>query len=155
MKILKTLCAIALFSLPLVTEAQQLKVSQCDSCSKRNQDIEALAEVIYFEARAEPKVGQIAVAYVVLNRTKNEEFPQTVHQVVNQSGQFSYKSDKIKDVITDKIAYQEAVKNAALVIDQVVPDPTNGAMYFKNDKTSKQRWNKRLIRKIGNHSFYA
>lgn len=153
MNILKPLCIAALFLLPFNLSAQSL--NQYNEIVQRNHDIETLAEVIYFEARAEPKVGQIAVAYVVLNRTKNEEFPETVYQVVNQSGQFSYKFDKHKDVITDKESYREAVQTAALVIDQLVPDPTNGAMYYKNDKVSKQRWKKRLICKIGNHSFYA
>jgi len=150
MKLLKTMCAIALFTLPISSQA--LAGNQA---LQRNNDIALLAEVIYFEARAEPKVGQIAVAYVVLNRTKSEEFPQTVQQVVNQAGQFSYKFDRHEDKITDKVAYQEAVISAALVIDQLVPDPTYGAIYYKNDKVSKQKWNKKLIRKIGNHSFYA
>lgn len=153
MKILKTLCIAAMLAFPLTSNSQQL--ASCNTCEQRNNDIMTLAEVIYFEARAEPLNGQIAVAYVVMNRTKDEKFPSTVKQVVNQPGQFSYKFDGVKDVITDDVAYKNAIIAAALVVDQRVPDPTYGAMYYKNDTRSKQRWKRRLICKIGNHSFYA
>lgn len=122
---------------------------------RRNNDILTLADVVYFEARGEPRIGQIAVAYVVINRIESEKFPLTVQHVVNQPNQFSYKSDKIKDVITDKDAYNEAIQIAALVIDKKVPDPTCGAIYYKNDKVSKQVWKKRLMYKVGSHSFYV
>ena len=43
-----------------------------------------LAMAIYFEARGEPTVGQIAVAHVIMNRVESDDFPNTVCGVVTQ-----------------------------------------------------------------------
>jgi len=150
MKNLKLLSAAILLALSLTVNA-----TTTHDYERRNNDILTLADVVYFEARGEPRIGQIAVAYVVINRIESEKFAHTVQHVVNQPNQFSYKSDKIKDVITDKDAYNEAIQIASLVIDKKVPDPTRGAIYYKNDKVSKQVWKKRLIYKVGSHSFYV
>ena len=40
-----------------------------------------LAQNIYFEARDQPTVGQMAVAYVVLNRVHHPAWPDTVCEV--------------------------------------------------------------------------
>jgi hypothetical protein len=55
-----------------------------------------LAEAVYFEARGEPYVGQIAVAQVVLNRARSGRWPRSLCGVVSQGVergekcQFSY-----------------------------------------------------------------
>ena len=41
-----------------------------------------LALAIYFEARSEPVVGQLAVAQVVLNRVVDERHPDNICDVV-------------------------------------------------------------------------
>ena len=46
--------------------------------------IACLATAIYFEARGEPMVGQVAVAQVIINRVDDERFPDTVCEVVKQ-----------------------------------------------------------------------
>ena len=46
--------------------------------------IACLATAIYFEARGEPMVGQVAVAQVIVNRVYDERFPDTVCDVVKQ-----------------------------------------------------------------------
>src|SRR5262245_23764893 len=46
-----------------------------------------LAEAIYFEARGEPAVGQMAVGLVIINRTKSAHYPHTICGVVNQNAQ--------------------------------------------------------------------
>jgi spore germination cell wall hydrolase CwlJ-like protein len=43
-----------------------------------------LAEAVYFEARSEPFIGQIAVAGVVLERVQRPEYPNNVCDVVHQ-----------------------------------------------------------------------
>lgn len=40
-------------------------------------EIECLADVVYNEARGETRIGQIAVAAVVINRSLSARFPQT------------------------------------------------------------------------------
>jgi spore germination cell wall hydrolase CwlJ-like protein len=47
-------------------------------------DVECLAMNIYHEARNQPFAGQLAVASVVINRVRDERFPDTVCGVVRQ-----------------------------------------------------------------------
>lgn len=46
--------------------------------------ITCLAIAIYFEARGEPDVGQVAVGNVILNRTRDPRFPNDVCSVITQ-----------------------------------------------------------------------
>jgi spore germination cell wall hydrolase CwlJ-like protein len=52
---------------------------------RRADDLECLAENIYFEARGEPLEGQYAVAEVTLNRTRAVNFPHTICGVVHEA----------------------------------------------------------------------
>ena len=56
-------------------------------------EITCLAINIYFEARSEPIEGQVAVAWVTLNRRDAEGFRDTVCIVVHQYMQFSWTHD--------------------------------------------------------------
>ena len=48
-------------------------------------DVQCLARNIYFEARGESIEGQEAVALVTLNRVMDENYPDTVCEVVHQA----------------------------------------------------------------------
>lgn len=48
------------------------------------EEVNCLAEAVYYEARSEGLLGQIAVAEVVLNRVRDHRFPKTVCDVVYQ-----------------------------------------------------------------------
>ena len=52
-------------------------------------DLNLLARLISAEARGEPYEGQVAVGAVVLNRVKHSSFPNTISDVIYQSGAFS------------------------------------------------------------------
>ncbi|MEA3041592.1 MAG: hypothetical protein QOC65_1081 [Sphingomonadales bacterium] len=52
-------------------------------------ELNCLARVILYEAGAESRAGQLAVAQVVMNRTRSGRFPRTICGVINQRGQFS------------------------------------------------------------------
>ena len=82
--------------------------------------IACLATAIYFEARGEPMVGQVAVAQVIVNRVYDERFPDTVCDVVKQGEyytwnksipikhrcQFSFWCDGKPEVMRDETAKQ-------------------------------------------------
>ncbi|HJO66877.1 MAG TPA: cell wall hydrolase, partial [Sphingomonas sanguinis] len=55
-----------------------------------SEELRCLAGAIYFEGRGEPLAGQLAVAQVILNRTKSGRFPTDVCNVIKQRGQFSF-----------------------------------------------------------------
>lgn len=141
---------------------QESIVYECPQCAQDTANIEVLAEAIYFEARSEPKLGQIAVGYVILNRAENEDYPGSIHEVITQDRkpgdlvcQFSYTCDNIPDVVYEPEAWEEAMKNAALVYYKKTPDPTNGSLYYKNSKKSKQKWSTDWQTvAIGKHTFY-
>ena len=54
-----------------------------------HEDLYLLAKLIQAEADGEPYAGQVAVGAVVLNRVKAPDFPNSIHAVIYQPGQFS------------------------------------------------------------------
>ena len=47
-------------------------------------ELKCMAENIYFEGRAEPMIGKIAIGHVVMNRIQDGRFPNTICEVVHQ-----------------------------------------------------------------------
>ena len=103
-----------------------------------------LATAIYFEARGEPTAGQIAVANVIVNRTNDRRYPNTVCEVVQQGPtyrwapslpirhrcQFSFYCDGKKEVITDNQAFDKAVDIAKRTLNGEMMDITEGATHY-------------------------
>jgi spore germination cell wall hydrolase CwlJ-like protein len=116
-----------------------------------HQSIDCLAKNIYFEARGEPHIGQVAVAHVTLNRANSAIYPDTICQVVYQKNQFSWTTKH--QAITNQNLYQRAKQIAHDAIMGLTDDPTNGSVSFHN-KTVKPNWKKKVRAKIGNHIFY-
>ena len=52
--------------------------------SQNMDELKCMAENIYFEGRAEPMVGKIAIGHVVMNRIEDDRFPDTICGVVKQ-----------------------------------------------------------------------
>ncbi|MFW5787554.1 MAG: cell wall hydrolase [Bacillota bacterium] len=114
-------------------------------------ELELLARVIYGEARGEPQLGQIAVGAVIINRVLSPYFPDSLKEVIHQSGQFSAVSDGQIDLTPGKEAYTAAEK----ALDG--QDPTQGALYYYNPETATNgRWfeeNRDTVITIGDHDF--
>jgi N-acetylmuramoyl-L-alanine amidase len=115
----------------------------------RNDEIILLAKAITGEARGEPYIGQVAVGAVVLNRTRNPSFPNTIAGVVYQPGAFTAVSDgQINLAPADSCvkAAQDAMNGW---------DPTGGCLYYWNPATatSKWIWSRKVVKKIGKHWF--
>lgn len=112
-------------------------------------DIDCLAKVIYHESRGEPILGQIGVAWVVLNRVRSEGFPSNICKVISQPGQFPWRNKPHRQ--NDLTAYKESVTLAKDVLADIHPDPTNGSVYFQNVKRSGHGV---FSTKIGKHYFF-
>ena len=67
---------------PAQIEAPQWEARRAE---QRADDLQCLAENIYFEARGEPLAGQYAVPEVTLNRTRAHNFPRTICKVVHET----------------------------------------------------------------------
>ena len=52
-------------------------------------ELKYMTSIIYCEARGEDYAGQMAVGIVVMNRKKDDEFPNSIKKVIYQRGQFS------------------------------------------------------------------
>ena len=50
----------------------------------RNQEAVCLAKNMYYEARNQGLAGQLAVSLVVMNRVKDDRYPNTICEVVEQ-----------------------------------------------------------------------
>lgn len=112
-------------------------------------DLNLLARMISAEARGEPYTGQVAVGAVILNRVEHPSFPNSISGVCYQPGAFSSVNDgQINMAATEscKRAAQDALNGW---------DPTGGAIYFYNPKTSTNRWifSRPIMVTIGKHRF--
>lgn len=124
-------------------------------------ELECLAEALYFEARGESVKGQFAVAQVILNRVKSERFPGSACGVINQGTgkkyqcQFTYTCDGHKEVINEPQAYERVSKVARAALDGAAPDLTKGATHY-HTKAVNPRWAKVYTKtaNIGTHIFY-
>lgn len=142
---------------------QQQKQKILSKRRRRLRQEVCLARAVYFEARSETELGQLAVARVILNRVRDANYPNTICKVVYQgsdrphSCQFSFACDGAPDTPRRGDSWNEA-KNVAhramSTTNQVQIIST--ATHYHADYV-KPRWSdslKRLI-KIGHHIFYA
>ncbi|HHW32075.1 MAG TPA: spore cortex-lytic enzyme [Clostridiaceae bacterium] len=119
------------------------------TAASNNKDVDLLARLIHGEGRGEPYIGQVAIGAVVLNRTRDSRFPNTIAGVIYQPGAF--------DVVTDgqiNLAPDTTSINAAK--DALNGwDPTNGCIYYWNPATATSRWiwSRPIVTQIGNHVF--
>ncbi|MDP5274541.1 spore cortex-lytic enzyme [Chengkuizengella axinellae] len=114
-----------------------------------SQDIQYMAQAVYGEARGESYEGKVAVAAVILNRVEHSDFPDTVSEVIFESGAFTAVDDGQMWLSPDAEAYQavyDAINGS---------DPTNEAIYYFNPETATSDWiwSREQVIKIGNHIF--
>jgi N-acetylmuramoyl-L-alanine amidase len=83
---------------------------------------DCLQQNIFFEARNQSVLGQVAVAWVTLNRVGAKNYPSTICGVVWQDKQFSWTHDGKSDRPADNAVAQRAWEDAALVADVVLID---------------------------------
>jgi len=127
-----------------------------------------LARAVYFEARSESTLGQLAVATVILNRVKASNNSSSICGVVYKGAnrlnvcQFSFACDGKPDVPDDMDAWNTAlnITTLALTTDEEIPDRqmqiVANATYYHADYVDPY-WSKSMHRltKIGRHIFYS
>lgn len=112
-----------------------------------------MAGAIYFESKGEPLSGQLAVADVILNRTRSGRFPRTICSVVTQPGQFSFVRDGRVPDIADCAHYRTAIAVARVAMADAWESPAAGALFFHARRISPG-WHREHIATIGNQVFY-
>lgn len=114
-----------------------------------HEDVVMLARAVNGEARGEPLEGQIAVASVILNRTRSGKFPATINGVIFEPGAF----DAVNDGQIWLEPDSEAMKAAELALSG--ENPVGDAIYYWNPakSTSKWIWSRTITKQIGQHVF--
>ena len=129
--------------------------------------IVCLALNVYYEARSQSVVEQIAVAQVVINRVNDDRYPDTVCKVVKQGEknhdgsmkkdryQFSWYCDGAPDKPYNKKSWELALSVAKSVYEGKTTDLTEGATHYHATSVNPF-WAKTLkkVTRIGKHIFY-
>lgn len=126
-----------------------LGLNKQDNNGYSSSDFNLLARVISAEARGESYSGQVAVGAVILNRVEHPSFPDTLSGVIYQKGAFTCLSDgQFYEAVADSAyaAARDAINGL---------DPSGGAIYYYNPKTSTSKWilSRPVITTIGRHRF--
>lgn len=137
-----------------ISEEKTKETKKVDIQEKSNYtetDLSILSRIIEAEAGGEPYKGKVAVGAVIVNRTKDSRFPDTIKGVVFQKKQFTpisdgrYNSVKVSD---------DSIKAAKEALNGI--DNTYGALFFYSPSGTSSRWHETLkeTTKIGKHVFY-
>lgn len=103
-----------------------------------------LAALIFCEAGNQPYEGQVAVGAVVMNRVRSGSYPDTIRDVIYQSGQFGPAMTGWLDSVLSKGSYTESAMQAAA--DALAgSNPVGDCLYFGNGNYGLR---------IGDHYFH-
>jgi N-acetylmuramoyl-L-alanine amidase len=116
-------------------------------------DLACLAGAVYFESHGEPLLGQLAVAKVILNRTRSGRYPTSICGVVTQRSQFSFVRGGVMPEAPDNAHYRTALAIAEIALTNAWEDPSEGALSFHARRVSPG-WRMTRVTTIGNHIFY-
>ena len=128
-------------------------VAAQDGGEDSSEALRCLAGAVYFEAKGEPLAGQLAVANVIINRSKSGRFPADVCAVVKQRGQFSFVRGGQIPAIGAGRAYRTALAVAQVALDAAWQSPAPKALFFNTPNRVPGSGLTRVAM-IGNHVFY-
>ncbi len=120
-----------------------------------------LTEGIYFEARSEGVVGQLAVAEVILNRVVSGRYPASICGVVFQGQaskrcQFSFACNGDMKKRREPVAWRKAQRLAHYVLAGKVRNSIVGPATFYHATYVSPYWAQSMVEvvKVGQHIFY-
>lgn len=124
-------------------EAKRLAEEQAAREAAAQADKELLAALIFCEAGNQPYEGQVAVGAVVMNRVKSSSYPDTITDVIYQSGQFTPAMTGWLDSVLASGGYTDSAMQAAE--DALAgSNPVGDCLYFSAGGSGYQ---------IGDHFF--
>lgn len=113
-----------------------------------------LAGAVYFESKGETLAGQLAVAKVVLARSKSGRFPTTICGVVYQPSQFSFvRGGSMPYINTGTSDWRNAVAISQIALHDSWDSPVEGALFFHARRVSPG-WRLTRLGTVDNHVFY-
>lgn len=122
--------------------------------SYTEEEYEWLAKLIEAEAENQPYQGKVAVGSVVMNRIKDDWFPNTIKEVIFQKSNKLYQFSPVGNGRFDRVSPSDDSYQAATAALEG-EDPTDGALYFYNPTIATDRWirTRTVVKEIGQHSF--
>jgi len=126
-------------------------------------DVDVMARTIYGEARGEQFLGQIAVGWVIRNRTElGGWWGKTIVGVCKMPSQFSCwyddQKERIEAVTLDDGRFRTAYAAAVMVMTDIAADPTHHSTHYYAHRTiPRPRWAENMTHTvtIGGHQFYV
>ena len=108
------------------------------------EDQKLLASIIFCEAGNQPYEGQVAVGAVIMNRVRSGVYPNSISEVIYQSGQFSPAMSGWLDRVRANAGYSESALQAA---EDALngSNPVGDCLYFSTGGYGMQ---------IGDHFFH-
>ena len=139
-------------------EAYRTAAENCDAVQYTEEEATELAQLIEHEAAGEGFNGWVAIGEIVYNRVKSDAFPNTVSEVLFQSGQFTTKQELSKITPrTEVLDVAKACLNGTLKVlgnENVVfyknPTITDGLAASDPVDWGNYKW----YTSIGHHAFY-
>jgi len=130
------------------TTSSKTGFKQVTSATAAEKDL--LARLVRAEAESEPYAGKVAVAVVVLNRVDSADFPNSIHDVIYQSGQFS----PVTNGEINKPADADSIK----AVEEALSENRSlgaGSLFFYNPSTAVSHWldSRPTTLVIGHHVF--
>ena len=114
------------------------------SMSASDSELALLAAIIQCEAGGESHTGKVAVGAVIMNRVRSSQFPNSITEVVYQSGQFSPVASGILSSVLSQGARSDCYQAAQEAL--AGSNPIGSALYFNSGSGRGQQ--------IGNQHFY-
>ncbi len=125
-------------------QAEEAERQRAQEMARSQEEENLLAALIYCEAGGEPYEGQVAVGAVVLNRVRSSSFPNSIEEVIYQSGQFGPAvTGKLGRVLASGKTTDSCRQAAKEALEG--SNPIGDALYFGNGNSGQL---------IGNHYFH-
>ena len=124
--------------------AEEQAAAQAAAEAKAAADTELLAALIFCEAGNQPYEGQVAVGAVVMNRVRSGSYPNSISEVIYQSGQFTPAMTGWLDSVLSSGGYTDSARQVAQ--DALAgSNPVGDCLYFSTGGYGMQ---------IGDHYFH-
>lgn len=145
-----------------VKDKEDLKAKEAGSSyiiKVSKEEIAMLERIVEAEASGEDMKGKILVANVVINRLKDEEFPNTIEGVIFHKVNGKYQFSPVASKKYYRVKASKETKEAVIRALEG-EDYSKGALYFmarKKSKKSNAIWFDNNLKKLfqhGGHEFY-
>jgi len=139
---------------PAIDRRSLAKLVAAQPAGELSRELECLAGAIYFEAKSESLVGQLAVGRVIVNRTRSGRFPASYCGVVFQHSQFSFiRGNAMPAIARGSRSWRTATAIAQIAHEGSWTSPAEGALYFHAARITPN-WKLTRVAQIDRHIFF-